>query len=117
MSSSFLFTGAASPNATISGGGVDPSVSSCDTHCCLLHSTGGWFVQIALGVTALSSLMYKRHAERPIRACRVWLADVSKQCLSAVMAHFLNILLAAIYAGTAGPGVDENDECAWYVLY
>lgn len=43
----------------------------CSLHCCLLHGVQGWMVQGILGAVAISSLLYKRHIERPIRSFKV----------------------------------------------
>ena len=47
--------------------------------CQLLSGFQTYFVQIFLGIVALSTLWYKRTVERPKRSFEIWLLDVSKQ--------------------------------------
>eukprot|EP00947_MAST-08B_sp_MAST-8B-sp1_P001824 g1824.t1 len=102
------------------GGGGSPSPSSAPSaelicgveRCCLLGGFVSYCVQGGLGVAALTSLLYKRHVERPVRHCKVWLMDVSKQGLSALVAHFLNVLLAYIFSLLT----PASDQCAWYFV-
>ena len=62
--------------------------------CVLLSGGFAGFVQIVLGLIALSGLVYKRHREHPKRPVKVWALDVSKQCFGGLLAHGLNIVIA-----------------------
>ncbi|ETW06287.1 hypothetical protein H310_02580 [Aphanomyces invadans] len=77
--------------------------------CELLSGLQTYAVQMLLFVIALTSLWYKRHVERPKRSVEIWMMDVSKQGLGAVVGHFTNILIAISL-----PHV--TDQCVWYFL-
>jgi len=46
---------------------------------CVLVDNFAIFIQVLLGAIAFSTLIYKRHRERPQRPLRIWFYDVSKQ--------------------------------------
>ena len=50
-----------------------------NTSCKLLGSVFSYLIQIFLGLVAISSLLYKRHIERPQRPWKIWGFDVGKQ--------------------------------------
>nr|CAG8557169.1 6337_t:CDS:2 [Entrophospora candida] len=66
-------------------------------------------VQVLLGAIACSTLIYKRHRERPQRPLLIWFYDVSKQVLGAGIVHGLNILFSYI-AGSHNTE-DTNPYC------
>ncbi|CAB4406652.1 unnamed protein product [Rhizophagus irregularis] len=81
---------------------------------CVLVDNFAIFVQVLLGAIAFSTLIYKRHRERPQRPLRIWFYDVSKQLLGAGIVHGLNIIVSYI-AGSIDGGGDTNP-CVWYFL-
>mgnify|MGYP000862312146 FL=1 len=57
----------------------------------------GWFgllVQLMLGLLSFAVLFYKRFKEHPKRAWRIWFLDTSKQAVSQLLAHFLNVAIS-----------------------
>lgn len=97
------------------------------------HLLGPWalIVQGALGLLALSSLVYKRWRETPRRPLRIWFFDVSKQVFGSVLLHLANILMSMLssgsfdvaaktkatpqYAGADDEGNQPNP-CSFYLL-
>lgn len=69
-------------------------------------------VQLALGLVAVSTLVFKRYRERPRRPWRIWFMDVSKQGLGALFAHILNLFLSALLSWNS----TCSDERAWYAM-
>lgn len=72
----------------------------------------GWFgviVQLMLGVLSFAVLVYKRFKEHPKRAWRIWFLDTSKQAVSQLLAHFLNVAISLRLSVK-----QENDPCLWY---
>ncbi|CAG8755124.1 5103_t:CDS:2 [Racocetra persica] len=80
---------------------------------CVLVDKFAIFVQILLGAFAFSTLIYKRHRERPQRPLRIWFYDVSKQMLGAGMVHGLNIIVSYISGSSEA---DYKNPCVWYFL-
>jgi hypothetical protein len=75
------------------------------------------FVQALLAAFALASLWVKRLNEKPRRKFLTWFLDVSKQAFGACYGHVLNMIIAAIIAGSASQGSHTlDDECAWYAI-
>ena len=84
--------------------------------CHLLRSSFAAWIQAALFVLAAGVLLAKHtacEARETRRPWRVWLGDVSKQALSGVLAHGLNLVLAK---GLAAAHSMYSDECAWYAV-
>ncbi|CAG8604144.1 16122_t:CDS:2, partial [Acaulospora morrowiae] len=81
---------------------------------CVLVDKFAIFIQILLGTIAFSTLIYKRHRERPQRPLSIWAYDVSKQIIGAIIIHGLNIA-ASYIPGLSKEGVDSNP-CVWYFL-
>lgn len=72
----------------------------------------GWFgvlVQLMLGLLSFAVLFYKRYKENPKRAWRIWCLDTSKQAVSQLLAHFLNVAISLSLSVK-----QENDPCLWY---
>ena len=76
--------------------------------CALLGGTIAYCIQFLLGVTAIASLVYKRHIERPQRPWMIWAFDVGKQLVGGFLVHFMNIGVSFIMG-------KDGDECAWCV--
>jgi hypothetical protein len=70
----------------------------------------GILIQLGLGVLSFSVLVVKRLRENPPRPWKIWLFDISKQLVSQMMAHFINltISIALTYSDST------SDECLWY---
>lgn len=77
---------------------------------CELFGVFGFFIQFVLGVGCFSVLIIKRHFESPKRSIRIWLMDISKQGVSTLMIHFLNLFLAVTFSKNS-----EDDACVWYL--
>lgn len=79
--------------------------------CQLLSSSFGWWLQVLLGAVCFVSLVAKRFTDKVRRPWKVWFFDTSKQGISAVLIHFLNILLSMAF----GEWLDvKADPCNWY---
>jgi hypothetical protein len=88
-------------------------------------------VQGALGLLAVSSLVYKRWREHPRRPLKIWFFDASKQVFGSVLLHLANILMSMLssgsfdvaaktkatpqYAGADDEGKQPNP-CSFYLL-
>tara|TARA_B100001057_G_scaffold491436_1_gene581675 strand:+ start:198 stop:938 length:741 start_codon:yes stop_codon:yes gene_type:complete len=77
--------------------------------CQLLNNLLSYFIQLFLGIVAISSLIFKRHIENPKRPWTIWACDVSKQLVGGFCVHCTNILVSELLKG-------EGDECAWYFI-
>jgi hypothetical protein len=66
---------------------------------CRLLGPFAIFVQGALGLLALLSLVYKRYRERPQRPLKIWFFDVSKQVVGSVLVHIANLLMSMLSSG------------------
>ncbi|KAJ0396719.1 hypothetical protein P43SY_003720 [Pythium insidiosum] len=87
--------------------------------CKLLSGGFATFLQVLLGIIALSVLVVKRYHEVPRRPVTVWAFDASKQMIGAGFAHVANLLIAIMLYqyehghGSASSGVDQ---CAFYFV-
>lgn len=71
----------------------------------------GWLglaSQIGMGFLLLCTMLVKRHLENPRRQWRVFFLDVSKQVLSSLVLHFVNLHLAITADKTS------SDQCSRY---
>ncbi|KAI9673940.1 MAG: hypothetical protein M1817_002146 [Caeruleum heppii] len=66
---------------------------------CELLGPFALFIQAALGLLAMLSLVWKRSRERPQRPIRIWAFDVSKQVVGSVLVHAANLLMSMLSAG------------------
>lgn len=66
---------------------------------CRLLGPFAIFVQGALGLLALLSLVFKRYRERPQRPLKIWFFDVSKQVVGSVLVHIANLLMSMLSSG------------------
>lgn len=80
-----------------------------DTQCKLLGGTFSYCIQIFLGFLAISSLILKRHIERPQRKWDIWTFDVGKQLVGGFFIHCANLIVSHLLKG-------NGDECAFYFL-
>jgi hypothetical protein len=72
----------------------------------------GIIIQLSLGVLSFSVLVVKRLREYPRRPWKIWLFDTSKQLLSQLMAHFINLTISIAIASNDA----SSDECLWYFI-
>lgn len=101
---------------SLSGHG-DP-MQAAHSECRLISGIFAQCLQLALGVLAGSTLVYKRHTEiSNQRPYDVWLMDVSKQGVQSVFVHFSNIALSVIFASMPFESAStSHDECAFYFI-
>ncbi|KAI9833114.1 MAG: hypothetical protein M1826_000481 [Phylliscum demangeonii] len=92
---------------------------------CELLGPFALLIQCALGVLALSTLVWKRYREKPRRPVKVWAFDVSKQVVGSSMLHIANLLMSMLSAGQLtvrpklidGPGKKyQPNPCSFYLL-
>lgn len=78
---------------------------------CSMVGALGIMIQLGLGVLSFSVLIVKRLREKPRRPWTIWALDTSKQLISQIIAHFINltIALALAYADVS------SDQCLWYL--
>ncbi|KAL9066359.1 MAG: hypothetical protein Q9157_007170 [Trypethelium eluteriae] len=90
------------PAAAESGspeGPLSEEASEDDGECHLLGPFA-LFVQAALGLLAVLSLVWKRYRERPRRPLLIWFFDASKQVLGSALLHLLNLAMSMLGSGT-----------------
>lgn len=78
---------------------------------CTLYGYFGWAVQAFLVFSCFTALIVKRCRERPQRPWSIFMLDVSKQGLSAVLAHSMNMLIATLLTH-----LESSDQCVWYFV-
>lgn len=118
------------PDPAKSTGGVSPMEGDDNGECHLLGPYA-LIVQGALGLLAVSSLIFKRYRETPRRPLKIWFFDASKQVFGSVLLHLANILMSMLSSGSfdvaaktaATPqyaGADEEGKvpnpCSFYLL-
>ncbi|KAJ9648716.1 hypothetical protein H2201_004687 [Coniosporium apollinis] len=117
------------PEAAGSPGGPKDGDDVPDAECHLLGPFA-IFVQGALGILALLSLVWKRHRERPRRPLKIWGFDVSKQVFGSVLLHLANLFMSMLSSGgfdvaakakEAAASVQEGQSktpnpCSFYLL-
>jgi hypothetical protein len=75
---------------------------------CRLLGPFAIFVQGALGLLALLSLVYKRWRERPQRPLKIWFFDASKQVVGSVLVHIANLLMSMLSSGQFSIKLDPS---------
>ena len=78
---------------------------------CTLYGYFGWAVQAFLVIACFTALIIKRCRERPQRPWSIFLLDVSKQALSAGLAHTMNLLIATLLTH-----LEASTQCVWYFV-
>lgn len=115
--------------ALATGSAQGPSADKGSGECQLLGPFA-LFIQGALGLVAILSLVWKRYFERPQRPVKIWFFDVSKQIFGSVLLHIANLLMSMLSAGqltvrpkvatgaVADPGDDNYrpNPCSFYLL-
>lgn len=83
-----------------------------DSNNCSMVGLLGIIIQVGLGVLSFSVLVVKRFREHPRRPWKIWVFDTSKQLLSQLMAHFINLTISIALAYNDA----SADECLWYFI-
>ena len=79
------------------------------SHCSVVGLVG-IIVQISLGILSFSVLILKRHCESPKRPWKIWSFDTSKQVISQLLAHFINLTISVALTYEDS----DSDSCLWY---
>lgn len=82
--------------------------------CKLLSGPFATSLQICIGISASSTLLYKRYIEHPKRPWNIWMMDVSKQGFSSVLMHAWNIFQSILFSALSTRS--SPDECANYFI-
>ena len=61
---------------------------------CSMVGLLGIIIQISLGALSFSFLIIKRYREHPKRPWKIWAFDTSKQMISQLIAHFINLTIS-----------------------
>jgi hypothetical protein len=72
----------------------------------------GILIQVGLGVLSFSVLIIKRFRESPQRPWKIWIFDTSKQLISQMIAHFINLTISIALSYNDA----SSDECLWYFM-
>ena len=107
-------TTSSSTNET-SGGESRPGAENGE---CKLLGPFALFIQAALGLLALLSLVFKRWRERPQRPVKIWAFDASKQVVGSALLHVANLLMSMISSGELTVKADDYqaNPCSFYLL-
>jgi hypothetical protein len=65
-----------------------------DYNSCEIFGVAGILIQIVLATSSFMVLVYKRYHETPKRPWKIWILDTSKQGVSQMLAHFINIFIS-----------------------
>lgn len=83
-----------------------------NTESCSMTGLLGILIQLGLGFLSFSVLIVKRLREKPQRPWKIWLFDTSKQIISQLLAHFINLTISIALSYND----DSSDECLWYFM-
>lgn len=86
-----------------------------NTPTCELLGFESLVLQASLGGLAILLLAIKRYHETPRRPWKIWLFDVGKQVIGALLVHSLNVVASIAFSGEDLPDTDGNP-CTWYFL-
>ena len=67
---------------------------------------------MVLGLLSIGSLIIKKFMPDEKRSWKIFILDISKQLVSALIAHFVNLLLALYLHST----LREGNGCVWYFI-
>ena len=103
------------PSNGTSGGESRPGAENGE---CKLLGPFALFVQGALGLLALLSLVFKRWRERPQRPVKIWAFDASKQVVGSALLHVANLLMSMLSSGelTIKANHYQANPCSFYLL-
>ena len=111
-----IATNAAVSNAT----SLSTTEAGAENGECKLLGPFALFVQGALGILALGSLVFKRWRERPQRPVKIWAFDASKQVVGSGLLHLANLFMAMLSSGELTPtpkaGDYQANPCSFYLL-
>ncbi len=65
-----------------------------DSNSCNMVGLLGILIQVGLGILSFSVLFIKRMREQPRRPWKIWIFDTSKQLVSQLFAHFINLTIS-----------------------
>lgn len=111
-----VMTLVSSSNGTSGGGsGSGPGAENGE---CKLLGPFALFVQGALGLLALLSLVFKRWRERPQRPVKIWAFDASKQVVGSALLHIANLFMSMLSSGGLTMKADsyQANPCSFYLL-
>lgn len=80
--------------------------------CTLINDSFGILVQLFLLIAAVSTLVYKRHREKPQRPWIIWIFDSSKQAFAGSLQHAVNMILGLFFGSING----KASQCIWYIV-
>ena len=106
-------------SASLSNGTSGPdSKPGAENGECKLLGPFALFVQGALGLLALLSLVFKRWRERPQRPVKIWAFDASKQVVGSALLHVANLLMSMLSSGELTIKADhyQANPCSFYLL-
>lgn len=98
-STTFPLTGAATTAAAEGSEKGPQHTDDDDSGECKLLGPFALLVQGALGILAVSSLVFKRWRETPRRPLKVWSFDASKQVVGSALLHLANLLMSIFSSG------------------
>jgi len=115
QSAAFSAMATAASSNRASGG---ESRSGAENGECKLLGPFALFVQGALGLLALLSLVFKRWRERPQRPVKIWTFDASKQIVGSALLHAANLLMSMLSSGELTVKADhyQANPCSFYLL-
>ena len=110
-------TSASSSNGT----SISSTQAGAENGECRLLGPFALFVQGALGILALGSLVFKRWRERPQRPLKIWAFDASKQVVGSGLLHLANLFMSMLSSGELTPttpkaGDYQANPCSFYLL-
>lgn len=83
---------------------------------CQLFGPVSLVIQLSMGVVVVSALLLKRARERPKRPWRIWMFDVSKQCIGQFFVHGLNVALSSLISHYSHRRGHRINACSLYFL-
>ena len=88
---------------------MDGPAPQPDTNSCEIFGIAGVIIQLVLGFLSFSVLIFKRYREYPKRPWKIWALDISKQGVSQLIAHFINVGISILLSAHLA-----SDACIWY---
>lgn len=125
--SSVVSSTLATPSPTPSGAsekGPKDGENDDDTGECHLLGPFALIIQGALGLLAISVLIFKRWRETPRRPVKIWFFDASKQVFGSALLHMANLFMSMLSSGSfdvtvtaiADDGGKKPNPCSFYLL-
>ncbi|KAF2807995.1 uncharacterized protein BDZ99DRAFT_420719 [Mytilinidion resinicola] len=115
------------PTSTGSEKGPKDDEGDDDNGECHLLGPFALIIQGALGLLAISVLVYKRWRETPRRPLKIWFFDASKQVFGSVLLHIANLFMSMLSSGSfdvaaaaknavQDDGGKKPNPCSFYLL-